>query len=147
MRGPGVDLAKARQSVHAVPTVSLIEPLMGERFALLSMRKVVIAAAGFTSVECVGVARHMPCGSISSAFRSETPPPRRMPTDRASAHCESCIFSRNLPGKEIFDIAFKAFSSEANTGGFFLFEHPEQLDTVKTDDVPARSGIFQTCVH
>ena len=102
---------KTKQAERQRSANSLIDrTLTAERSALLSMRKAVMAAAaGFASAAFVGVARPMPCGSTSNDFRSGIPPPRRMLTDRASARYESCIFSRELPGKEIFDIAFKVF--------------------------------------
>ena len=81
-----------------------------------------------------------PCGTLSRArfnFSSSGPRP-----SRTSAHPRGFPWLRNNDAEQVrianffvdrsLDLAF----TQVSMGGYFLFEHPEQLGMVKTGDVP-----------
>ena len=84
----------SRLIISAVPTASLIELRMAEKYALLSMPKVATGvAAVFTFAVFVAEARLMPCGSTPKDSQSRIPPTRKMLTDRPSGRCVACVIS------------------------------------------------------
>ena len=81
-----------------------------------------------------------PCGAFSRArFNFSTSGPRPL---RTNVFPRGFPWLRNHDAEQVqlanffVDRSIALASTQVSTGGFFLFEHPEQLGAVKTGDIP-----------